>query len=138
MIIRPFRTTDTESVVQLWTNAGLTRPWNDPYKDIERKLAIQPELFFVGEIHAEIMASIMVGYEGHRGWVNYLAVSPAHQRQGYGQQLMAYAEATLLRLGCPKLNLQVRTDNSKVLAFYTALGYANDAVMSFGKRLIAD
>jgi ribosomal protein S18 acetylase RimI-like enzyme len=136
--IRPFHPEDTEVVVALWQVCGLTRPWNDPHKDIARKLAIQPELFLVAEYEGVVVGTVMVGYEGHRGWVSYLAVSPEHQRKGLGRLLMQHAEAVLLALGCPKLNLQVRHDNTAVLHFYASLGYGEDAVASFGKRLIAD
>jgi ribosomal protein S18 acetylase RimI-like enzyme len=80
----------------------------------------------------------MVGYEGHRGWINYLAVSPDHQRKGYGRLLMDEAERLLRKEGCPKINLQVRTTNAAVLAFYKALGYGQDEVVSLGKRLEND
>ena len=77
MDIRPFREADEAQVVALWQACGLTRPWNDPHRDIARKLAVQRELFLVGEEGGRIVASVMAGYEGHRGWVNYLAWTPA-------------------------------------------------------------
>jgi ribosomal protein S18 acetylase RimI-like enzyme len=116
----------------------LTRPWNDPYKDIARKLQVRPDLFLVGEVQGRLMASAMFGYEGHRGWVNYLAVSPDHQQQGHAKALMQHGEALLLASGCPKINLQVRASNAQVLAFYQSLGYQDDQVVSMGKRLIPD
>jgi RimJ/RimL family protein N-acetyltransferase len=136
--IRPFEETDTEAVIALWQACGLTRPWNDPRQDIARKLQVQREWFLVGERGGEIVASAMAGYDGHRGWVNYLAVSPQQQRHGFGRQLMQAIEARLSAFGCPKINLQVRSSNAKVLAFYARLGYATDDVVSLGKRLIAD
>lgn len=138
MNIRGFRVEDTEQVVELWMDCGLTRPWNNPRKDIERKLAVQPELFLVGESQGRIVASVMAGYEGHRGWVNYLAVSPTLQTGGFGRQLMNDVEARLLALGCPKVNLQVREGNDAAMAFYRRLGYTEDRAVGFGKRLIAD
>ena len=138
MNIRSFRVEDTEQVVQLWMDCGLTRPWNNPRKDIERKLLVQPELFLVGESQGRIVASVMAGYEGHRGWVNYLAVSPALQTGGFGRQLMSEVEARLMALGCPKVNLQVREGNDQAMAFYRRLGYTEDRATGFGKRLIAD
>ncbi|UYP32149.1 GNAT family acetyltransferase [Pseudomonas sp. Z8(2022)] len=138
MLIRPFRLSDEAAVVDLWQRCDLTRPWNDPYKDIQRKLKVQPELFLVGEIDGELVASAMAGYEGHRGWVNYLAVSPQRRQQGLARQLMAYIEEQLLAMGCPKLSLQVRDTNRAALAFYERLGYKVDASVSLGKRLIAD
>lgn len=139
MHIRPFTEADTEAVVALWQQCGLVRPWNDPYKDIARKLAVPDrDLFWVGEKEGQIVASLMGGYDGHRGWVNYLAVHPDQQRHGYGRLLMQAMEEALQALGCPKLNLQVRQDNTAVLDFYAALGYSQDRVVSLGKRLIPD
>ena len=138
MQIRAFREPDEEQVVALWHACGLTRPWNDPHKDIARKLLVQRELFLVGEDGGRVVASVMAGYEGHRGWVNYLAVDPAQRRRGLGGRLMRCVEEQLEAAGCPKLNLQVRTANTEVLAFYRALGYAQDDVIALGKRLIPD
>jgi ribosomal protein S18 acetylase RimI-like enzyme len=138
MEIRPFREHDEAQVVALWHACGLTRPWNDPHKDIARKLRVQRELFLVGEDGGRVVASVMAGYEGHRGWVNYLAVDPAQRRRGLGARLMRRVEELLEAAGCPKLNLQVRTANTEVLAFYRALGYAQDDVLALGKRLIPD
>ncbi len=136
--IRPFRPEDREAVVALWDRCGLLRPWNDPRKDVERKLRVQPELFLVGTVDAAVVAAVMAGYEGHRGWINYLAVSPEHRRAGLGRAMMAAAEGRLKALGCPKVNLQVRRDNPEVIAFYAHLGYLEDAVVSMGKRLERD
>lgn len=138
MQIRAFREQDEDQVVALWHACGLTRPWNDPHKDIARKLRVNRELFLVGEQDGRVIASAMAGYEGHRGWVNYLAVDPAHRRSGHGARLMRRVEELLEAAGCPKLNLQVRTGNAEVLAFYRALGYAQDEVLALGKRLIPD
>ena len=139
MQIRAFAIADTEAIVQLWNDCGLTRPWNNPYKDIERKLGVQPEMFLVGvDDGGKIIASVMFGYEGHRGWVNYLAVHPAHQRKGHARTLMQRGEAMLTERGCPKLSLQIRSGNDAVIAFYERLGYANDNTVSLGKRLIPD
>lgn len=136
--IRPFREADEAQVVSLWQACGLTRPWNDPHKDIARKLQVQRELFLVAEEDGRIVASVMAGYEGHRGWVNYLAVEPAYRRGGLGARLMRRVEQELLARGCPKLSLLVRTSNTEVLAFYRALGYAQDEAVPLGKRLIPD
>lgn len=139
MQVRAFTPADAEAVVQLWHDCELTRPWNDPHKDIARKLSVSPDLFWLGcDADGRIIASIMVGYDGHRGWINYLAVHPEHQRRGHARQLMQRAEQTLSELGCPKLNLQVRAGNEAVLAFYESLGYADDRTLSLGKRLIPD
>lgn len=138
MEIRPFRSADQASVVRLWADCGLTRPWNDPQRDIARKLAVQPELFLVGLEGSSIIATAMAGYDGHRGWVNYLAVSPDHRRRGYARLLMERIETGLKAMGCPKLNIQVRETNSDVLRFYERLGYAVEQRISLGKRLIED
>lgn len=137
-VIRAFRVADTEAVVALWRACALTRPWNDPHRDIERKLEVQPELFLVAVVSNVIVGSIMAGYEGHRGWINYLAVDPAFRRQGVAAALVARVEQTLTDMGCPKINLQIRGDNQDVADFYESLGYVADDVLSMGKRLIPD
>jgi ribosomal protein S18 acetylase RimI-like enzyme len=138
MKIREFSKEDTNAVIELWKACGLTRPWNDPARDITRKLQVQPELFLVGELDGSVIASAMAGYDGHRGSVFYLAVSPAYQKCGYGRLLMEKIESLLKSMGCPKLNIVVRTTNEKVLAFYAELDYKTDDVVSIGKRLIPD
>jgi len=138
MKIRPFQLSDREAVVQLWKECGLVVPHNDPNRDIDRKLKVNPEWFLVGEVEGEVIASCMVGYEGHRGWINYLAIKGDRQHQGFGKQLMTYAEELLLEQGCPKINLQIRSTNQKVIDFYTALGYVQEPIISMGKRLIPD
>lgn len=138
MQIRPFQAADEAAVIALWQACGLTRPWNDPALDIRRKLTVQPELFLVGEIDQRIVASAMAGFDGHRGWINYLGVAPEHRRKGLARALVEHAEALLRERDCPKLNLQVRNDNAEALGFYMALGYGQDAVISLGKRLIVD
>lgn len=136
--IRQFRVEDTEPVVALWQRCGLVRPWNDPRKDIERKLQVQPDLFLVARAGAAVVGSAMAGYDGHRGWVYYLAVEAGLRRSGLGRALMNEVERRLRALGCPKLNLQIRSGNEQALAVYERLGYLPDSVMSLGKRLIPD
>jgi ribosomal protein S18 acetylase RimI-like enzyme len=138
MKIRAFSISDEAAVIELWRRCDLVRPWNDPHKDIQRKLTTQPELFLVGEVAGQLVASVMAGFDGHRGWVNYLAVSPEHRNAGLGRTLMRRVEVALEARGCPKLNLQVRTTNHAVLEFYRHIGYATDEVVSLGKRLIPD
>ena len=138
MIIRAFENSDADAVVRLWKACELVVPWNDPYKDIARKLEVNREMFLVGVVEDSIVASVMVGYEGHRGWINYLAVDPGHQGKGYARQLMQEAESLLTSRGCPKLNLQIRSTNSRAIDFYRALGYEPDHATSMGKRLIPD
>lgn len=136
--IRTFDPADEASVVALWDRCGLIRPWNDPRKDIARKQRVNPEWFLVAEEKGEVVATVMVGYEGHRGWINYLAVAPSHQRGGTGRALMNEAEKILRAAGCPKINLMVRRGNADVIAFYEKLGFTPDDVVSLGKRLEHD
>jgi len=136
--MRPFAPDDEQRVVALWARCGITRSWNDPRKDILRKLEVNPELFLVGVIGDEIVATVMAGYEGHRGWINYLSVDPELQRRGLGRQMMNEAERLLGGRGCPKINLQIRNSNAGAVEFYSALGYSMDDVVSMGKRLLRD
>jgi ribosomal protein S18 acetylase RimI-like enzyme len=136
--IRPYRAADEAAVVALWRACDLVRPWNDPRKDIRRKLRVNPEWFLVGEKAGKVVGTVMAGYEGHRGWINYLAVEPRLQRSGLGRALMTEAEGLLRAAGCAKINLQVRTGNTGVIAFYEQMGYRRDDCVSLGKRLESD
>ena len=138
MQIRPFQPEDEEAVISLWRRCDLLRPWNDPRKDIQRKMSVRPDLFLVGLLDGQVVACVMAGYEGHRGWLNYLAVAPEHQRHGLARAIVAEAERLLREAGCPKINLQIRTSNHGVLQFYQRLGYSIDEVVSLGKRLESD
>jgi ribosomal protein S18 acetylase RimI-like enzyme len=138
LIVREYRETDLEAVVALWQECGLVVPQNNPRRDIERKLRVDSDLFLVGLVSNRLAATVMGGYEGHRGWINYLAVSPAYQRRGYGQQIMAAVESRIRQKGCPKINLQVRAGNAAVIDFYRAIGYQDDRVIGLGKRLAFD
>ena len=133
--IRPYERGDAAQVVELWHRAGVSRPWNDPAQDIERKLAVQRELFLVGTLGGRVVASAMAGYDGHRGWLYYLAVDPELQGSGIGRRLVERVEADLRALGCPKLNLQVRADNREAVRFYESLGYTVEDNVGLGKRL---
>jgi ribosomal protein S18 acetylase RimI-like enzyme len=133
--IRSYWARDQAAVVDLWERCGLVVPHNDPLCDIESKQQVNPEWFLVGELEGQVVATCMVGYEGHRGWINYLAVSPDYRRGGIATQMVLRAEEILSDVGCPKINLQVRESNRSVKAFYEHLGYANDRVVSLGKRL---
>lgn len=133
--IRPYQPDDEDQVVELWTRCGLVVPQNDPRRDIQAKMSWQPEMFLVGAIGDQVMATVMVGYEGHRGWINYLAVSPDVRRSGIGRLMMEEAKRLLSELGCQKINLQVRTSNSAVIEFYERIGYKIDDVTSLGMRL---
>ncbi|TWX34553.1 GNAT family N-acetyltransferase [Frigoribacterium sp. ACAM 257] len=163
MQIRAFDPADTEPVVALWHECGLTRPWNDPHRDIERKLAVQPELFLVGTELVEpraaegdgdgdgasdgtdggsteevLVATAMAGHDGHRGWLWYVAVAPGHRGGGRARQIVAEAERLLTEAGCPKVMLMVRSGNDAAAATWGGLGYEPDDVAVYGKRLIAD
>jgi ribosomal protein S18 acetylase RimI-like enzyme len=135
---RQFHPDDTEQTVALWQACGLTRPWNDPHKDIERKLQQEPELFIVAEHNGRLLGSVMAGYDGHRGWIYYLSVLPQYQSQGLGKSLVLQAEQRLHSKGCPKIQLMIRQDNSGVQDFYRTLGYEQAEVVVLGKRLIED
>lgn len=138
--IRVFETADTEPVVALWEACGLTRPWNDPRADIARKLTVQPDLFLVAVDREarHVVGSVMAGYDGHRGWLYYLASAPDRRGEGIGRALTADAELRLTALGCPKAQLMVRADNQQAVAFYTAQGYEVSDVSVLGRRLIED
>jgi ribosomal protein S18 acetylase RimI-like enzyme len=138
MTIRTFQSSDEAAVIALWRACGLVMPQNNPKRDIERKLRVNPELFLVGELDGQVIASCMAGYEGHRGWINYLAVHPQHQRHGFAREIMQHAESLLRAAGCPKINLQVRSTNKAVITFYEQLGFTTDEVMNMGKRLEHD
>ena len=138
MDIRPYELCDEESVVQLWTDCGLVVPWNDPRRDIQRKLKVQAGMFLVACLDNRVVATVMAGYDGHRGWINYLAVSPHCRRKGVGRRMVEEAEALLRAAGCPKINLQVRSTNDAVIGFYKRIGFKTDDVVSLGKRLEPD
>jgi ribosomal protein S18 acetylase RimI-like enzyme len=138
MLIRPFELADEDAVVDLWRRCNLTRSWNDPAKDVRRKLRIHGELFLVGVDGGKIVATVMAGYEGHRGAINYLGVDPDCRRHGLGRRIMAEAERLLLERGCPKINLMVRGSNREAIGFYESIGYALDDVVCLSKRLEKD
>jgi ribosomal protein S18 acetylase RimI-like enzyme len=136
--VRTYSAQDQRAVIDLWDRCGLLRPWNNPGKDICRKLRANSDWFIVAVVRNKIVGSIMIGYEGHRGWINYLAVDPSLRRQGVGRRLMEQAEELLRNAGCPKINLQVRSANKEAAEFYASLGYLQDDVISLGKRLDPD
>jgi len=136
--IRSYRPDDETAVIDLWRACNLLVPHNDPRKDIRRKLHVNPEWFLVGEKGGVIVATCMAGYEGHRGWINYLAVSPDAQRRRIASRMMEEAERLLRKAGCPKINLQIRSTNAQVIEFYKSIGFKIDEVTSMGKRLEID
>ena len=134
--IRPYLESDEAGVAGLWREVFPDSPsWNHPETDIQRKLRVQRELFLVATIDSRLVGTAMAGFDGHRGWVYYVAVSPNHRRQAIGSNLMSAVEEKLAAVGCPKLNLQVRASNDEVVAFYKRLGYETEERVSMGKRL---
>lgn len=136
--IRPYRPSDQEGLICLWQACDITRPWNDPSRDIVRKQEVQPELFLVALLDDALVGSLMGGYDGHRGWAYYLAVLPEHRHKGIASRLMEALETALKAMGCPKINLMVRTDNTAAHDFYEHIGYTYQEVVTRGKRLIVD
>jgi ribosomal protein S18 acetylase RimI-like enzyme len=124
-----------DAIVDLWKECDLAVPQNDPVEDIQKKLDFQPLLFFVALLDDKVIGSLMVGYDGHRGWINYLAVLPDYQKRGYGRKLVERAIYELKKLGCLKVNLQVRRNNISAVEFYKHLEFKEDDVVSLGKRL---
>jgi ribosomal protein S18 acetylase RimI-like enzyme len=124
-----------EAVVDLWKECSLTVPQNDPVEDIQRKVDFQPDLFLVALLDGKLVGSVMAGYEGHRGWLNYLAVLPEYQGRGFGRRLVGRAVEDLRKLGCLKVNLQVRRSNISAVEFYKHLQFKEDDVVSLGQRL---
>ncbi|KPL19064.1 MAG: acetyltransferase [candidate division Zixibacteria bacterium SM23_81] len=134
--IRSYIESDEKAVAVLWRRAFPdSPPWNVPEEDIRRKLSVQRELFLVAMRGSELLGTAMGGYDGHRGWVYYVVVSPEHRRQGIGKALMRRVEKSLAELGCPKLNLQVRASNAQAVSFYKRLGYEVEERISMSKRL---
>jgi ribosomal protein S18 acetylase RimI-like enzyme len=136
MEIRLFDKADEQAVIALWTNVfGYTAPHNDPARVIQEKLAVQRDLFFVALLDGVLVGSVMGGYDGHRGWLYSLAVSPGARRRGIGTALMKRIEQELAQRGCPKINLQVLSTNAATVAFYQKLGYSVEQRVSLGKVL---
>jgi ribosomal protein S18 acetylase RimI-like enzyme len=133
--IRSFEAGDESNLIELWRQCNLLRTWNDPREDIARNQQSACGRILVAVHQQTLVGAVMIGYDGRRGWINYLAVAPGHRRRKLGTLLMSRAEAYLRELGCPKVNLQVRQSNLDVVSFYTALGYSDDLVVSLGKRL---
>jgi ribosomal protein S18 acetylase RimI-like enzyme len=133
--IAPLSAADVPDLVALWQEAGLTRPWNNPMDDAQMALAGPSSTILGARIEGRLTASIMVGWDGHRGAVYYLAVADPHRGRGYGRLLMQSAEAWLSRFNAPKLNLMVRTNSDAAHGFYDSLDYVRDPVVVRSKRL---
>jgi ribosomal protein S18 acetylase RimI-like enzyme len=139
IVVRAYVPADRDGVILLWKTVFPHAPaHNDPAQDLQSKMAVQPELFFVAESDGDIIGTAMSGYDGHRGWVYYVAVHPDFRRRGIGTLLMRKVEGALVDAGCLKLNLQIRADNATVQAFYESLGYLVEDRISMGKRLSED
>jgi len=136
--MRPATLADEEEVVALWHACGLTRPWNDPSADFRLALVTPTSTVLMVREAADVIGSVMVGFDGHRGWIYYLAVSPSARRQGVGRTLMATAERWLRDRGAPKLQLMVRDDNAAALNFYATLGFEPQNVVTLGRFLKDD
>jgi ribosomal protein S18 acetylase RimI-like enzyme len=131
----PATLADCEGVVALWHAAGLTRPWNDPVADFNLALANPTSTVILARNGHNLSGSVMVGFDGHRGWVYYLASDPDHRGQGIGRALMRAAEKWLVERACPKIQLMVRNDNAEAKGFYAAIGYEVQDVATIGRRL---
>ena len=133
--IRIATAADREAVIALWQACALTRPWNDPVADFDRAVETATSDILVRHDGDELIASVMVGYDGHRGWVYYLAVHPDQRHRGQGRAMMEAAEAWLRERDAPKIQLMVRSDNAAVIAFYEAFGLDRQDVVTLGRRL---
>jgi len=133
--IAPATPRDRAATIALWQAAGLTRPWNDPGADLDLALATPTSDVLLARDGGEVIGSVMVGFDGHRGWVYYLATAPDHRKRGVGRALMQAAEATLRKLGCLRIRLMVRSDNLAARGFYEAVGYEAQDVITLGRTL---
>jgi ribosomal protein S18 acetylase RimI-like enzyme len=135
LAITPIDDADVADVVALWQTCGLTRPWNDPATDIALARRGSNATVLIGRGDRLIVATVLVGHDGHRGWVYYLAVDPDHRQQGYGRVMMDEAERWLRERGIEKLQLMVRPDNKSVKNFYQSLGYSEQERVIYAKWL---
>ena len=131
----PAGAADAEAAVALWQACGLTRPWNDPAGDFRSAVEGATSAILLLRDESGLAASAMVGFDGHRGWVYYLAVAPDRRREGLGGRMMAAAEAWLRDRGAPKIQLMVREDNHAALGFYESLGLERQKVVTLGRFL---
>ena len=138
-VVRELGATERDGAIALWEACGLTRPWNPPDTDFDRAVS-GPTSAVLGVVEPDgaVVATAMVGHDGHRGWMYYLAVSPARQRSGLGRRLVAAAEAWLRAAGVPKVQLMVRTTNQHVVEFYESLDYADQQTVVLGRWLTSE
>jgi ribosomal protein S18 acetylase RimI-like enzyme len=137
-VIRPITESDTEALISLWRRCELTRSWNDPYKDISFARGGPSSTILVMERDEDIVASAMVGHDGHRGMLYYVGVAPEFQRQGLGKAMVRAAETWLAERGVWRINLLLRAENEKVRGFYAALGYDVSPVLCMARKITAD
>ncbi len=137
-MIRAYKPSDEADVITLWKTCSLLSPANNPKQDIKRKRIDNPEQFIVMVEKEKIIGTCMFGYDGHRGWIYYLAISPLHRKKGLAELLTNHAEEALKQIGCPKIDLMVRETNKGVIDFYHKIGYTNDPVAVLSKRLSND
>ena len=136
MQISTARESDMDEVIALWEVCDLTRPWNDPVTDYRLALGNETSAILLAHHEGQLVASVMTGFDGHRGWVYYLAVAPDARKQGLGRHMMAAAEQWLSESDSPKIQLMVRDENEQALGFYKALGYELQPVVTLGRKLI--
>lgn len=134
LLIRKFNIAEMQEVIDIWKVCGLLHPPNDPVDEIKIKAEFQPDLFLVGEVEGKLIATIMLGFEGRRGWINSLSVLPDYQGRGYGSEIVKHGMQLLAELGAPKINLLVRPGNSKVMEFYEKLGFENEKAILMSHR----
>jgi ribosomal protein S18 acetylase RimI-like enzyme len=135
MLIAPLSPAQFQAAVELWHEVGITRPWNEPAEDLQRALAGPASTVFAGSEDEILLATAMVGHDGHRGWVYYLAVRAEARGRGHGRAMMGACEQWLAERDVPKINLMVRGENDDARAFYAALGYDHDNVVVLSRRL---
>lgn len=133
--VRDYRKSDRKALIALWEACGLTRPWNEPGADIDRAVAARESTILIGVLNKELISSVMAGYDGHRGWVYYLAVASGFQKRGYAREMMAEAGLWLAARGAVKIQLMVRDENQDAARLYEALGFERQAVAVYGKWL---
>jgi len=132
--IRKLDISEIQEVIEIWKICGLLHPPNDSVDEIKIKISFQPELFLVGEVNSKIIATIMLGFEGRRGWINSLCVLPEYQGMGHGGDLVQYGMEVLRKLGAPKINLLIRPTNTKVKEFYKKLGFETEEAILMSHR----
>jgi ribosomal protein S18 acetylase RimI-like enzyme len=135
VVIEDVSATRSDETVALWHETGLTRPWNDPVADLERALSGPASTVLAAIDGEELVGTVMVGHDGHRGWLYYLAVHPSRRGEGIGRELVATCETWLRARRVPKLQLMVRETNAEAIGFYGALGYERSEVVVLGRRL---